>query len=240
MILFTKLLLAHLIGDFLLQPTRWVIHKEARKAASGFLYAHVLLHFIVTMILLWDLNYWKLAAVITLLHYLIDLAKLYSNPYFKNKSIPFFIDQFLHLAVLYSCAYYGNLWEHTAGWLENLDWPLVTAIVFVSFPAGIIMGKLLEGMSRQIELDHKSLPHAGKYIGVLERLLVLLFILIDHWEAIGLLIAAKSVFRFNDLKESNNRKLTEYILIGTLLSFGIAILAGLLYLNGQAFFSNLK
>ena len=44
----------------------------------------------------------------------------------------------------------------------------------------------------------------------------------------GLLIAAKSVFRFNDLKESNNRKWTEYILIGTLLSFGLAILTGLL------------
>ena len=64
-------------------------------------------------------------------------------------------------------------------------------------------------------------------IGILERLLVFLFILLDRWEAIGLLIAAKSVFRFNDLKESNNRKWTEYILIGTLLSFGMAMAAGL-------------
>tara|TARA_R110000737_G_scaffold122423_2_gene154362 strand:- start:658 stop:939 length:282 start_codon:yes stop_codon:yes gene_type:complete len=93
------------------------------------------------------------------------------------------------------------------------------------------MGVILEGMSNQIETDHKSLPNAGKYIGIIERLFVLIFIVIGRWEVIGLLIAAKSVFRFNDLKERNNRKLTEYILIGTLVSFGLAILSGLLYIS---------
>ncbi len=231
MLLFTKLLLAHLIGDFLLQPNRWVIHKETSKAKSKYLYAHVLLHMVLTMVLLWDLSYWKIALIITVSHYVIDLAKLYATPLFKLKSIPFFIDQFLHMVVLYGCAYYGNLWGHTMVLFENLDWALITAIVFVSFPSAIVMGKILEAMSDKIELDHKSLPNAGKYIGILERLFVLLFFIMGRWEAIGLLIGAKSVFRFNDLKESNNRKLTEYILIGTLLSFGLAILTGIIYVN---------
>ncbi len=113
--------------------------------------------------------------------------------------------------------------------MEQIDWHLVTAIVFVSFPSAIIMGNLLEGMSDQIELNHKSLPNAGKFIGIIERLFVLVFIILGRWEAIGLLITAKSVFRFNDLKQSNNRKLTEYILIGTLLSFGLAIITGIIY-----------
>ena len=77
--------------------------------------------------------------------------------------------------------------------------------------------------------SNESLKDAGKYIGILERILVFVFIITDHWEAVGFLITAKSVFRFGDLKESKNRKLTEYILIGTLISFGIAILIGLLY-----------
>ncbi|MEK6155655.1 DUF3307 domain-containing protein [Flavobacteriaceae bacterium 3-367] len=229
MIFFIKLLLAHLIGDFLLQPARWVVHKEANKVTSKYLYLHVLLHFLVTMVLLWDLAYWKLVGIITLSHYLIDLGKLYANPYFKNKNIPFFIDQFLHLLVLYACAYYGNLAEHSLWLISQLDWGLVTAVTFVTFPAAIVMGKLLEGFANQIELDHKSLPNAGKYIGIIERLFVLVFIILGRWEAIGLLIAAKSVFRFNDLKETNNRKLTEYILIGTLVSFGLAILTGIIY-----------
>lgn len=229
MMLFTKLLLAHLIGDFLVQPNRWVAHKEKKKAASKYLYAHVALHFLVTMILLWDLSYWKIALIIMVSHYLVDIAKLYIGPYFKNENIPFFIDQLLHIVVLYCCAYFDNLWEHTTYLFQELDWYLLTAIVFVSFPAAIIMGKLLEPMSVKLEMDHKSLPNAGKYIGVIERLFVLIFIILDHWEAIGLLITAKSVFRFNDLKESNSRKLTEYILIGTLISFGLAIITGVIY-----------
>lgn len=229
MILFIKLFLAHIIGDFLLQPKRWVIQKEAKKAASGFLYLHILIHFLVIILLLWDIEYWKTALIIALSHYVIDLLKIYVTPLFINKSIPFFIDQFLHIAVLYICAYYSNLLEHTITLIQQIDWPLLTAIVFVTYPAAIVMRILLEGMSSQINLDHKSLPNAGKYIGIIERLFVLIFIIMGRWEAIGLLITAKSVFRFNDLKESNSRKLTEYILIGTLLSFGIAILTGIIY-----------
>ena len=229
--LFIKLLLAHLIGDFILQPIRWVIHKEANKITSKYLYLHVLIHGALMMLLLWDVGYWKIVVIIMISHYFLDLAKLYANPLFKNKTIPFFVDQILHLVVLYGCAYYGNLFEHTMQLLSQIDWSLVTAIVFVTYPAAIIMGVLLEGMSKKIELDHKSLPNAGKYIGMIERLFVLVFILLGRWEAIGLLITAKSVFRFNDLKERNNRKLTEYILIGTLLSFGLAIITGIIYVN---------
>lgn len=231
MLIFVKLFLAHLIGDFVLQPQKWVLHKEDKKAASKYLYFHVLLHFALIMLLLWDLDFWKTATIIMVSHYGIDLIKLYVNPLFENKSIPFFIDQVLHILVLYCCVYYGDLWGHTVALMQQLDWGLVTAIVFVSFPAAILMGKLLEQMSSQLEMDHKSLPNAGKYIGIIERLFVLLFIILNHWEAIGLLITAKSVFRFNDLKESNSRKLTEYILIGTLLSFGMAIIAGLVYIS---------
>jgi len=229
MILFTKLFLAHIIGDFLLQPKRWVIQKEKKKIASGFLYLHILIHFLITILLLWDFDYWKIAVVIALSHYVIDLFKIYATPLFKNKSIPFFIDQSLHMAVLYVCVYYDNLLGHTVSLIQQINWPLLTAVVFVTYPAAILMSILLEGMSNQINLDHKSLPNAGKYIGIIERLFVLIFIIMNRWEAIGLLITAKSVFRFNDLKESNNRKLTEYILIGTLISFGIAILTGIIY-----------
>ena len=229
MMIFTKLLLVHLIGDFLLQPTRWVVHKEANKIKSKYLYLHILLHFVLTMILLWDINYWKLALIIAISHYAIDLGKLYATPLFQLKSITFFVDQFLHLAVLFLVAYRGEWLEQITLFFQELDWPLVTAIVFITFPASIIMGKLLEAMGDKIEIDHKSLPNAGKYIGIIERLFVFLFIILGRWEAIGLLIGAKSVFRFNDLKESNNRKLTEYILIGTLLSFGLAIITGIIY-----------
>jgi hypothetical protein len=65
----------------------------------------------------------------------------------------------------------------------------------------------------------------------LERLLAFIFIIVGHWEAVGFLMAAKSVFRFGDLKDSKSIELTEYILIGTLLSFGIAIITAIVFLQ---------
>src|SRR5690606_29948697 len=168
MIMFTKLLLAHLLGDFLLQPAKWVVHKEANKIASKYLYFHILIHFGLTMLFLWDMELWWWAVVIALSHFVIDLSKIYANPYFKNKAVPFFVDQVLHLVVLYCCAFNSDLIGHTVGVFREMNWSLVTAVVFVTYPSAIIMAKLLEGMSHRIVLDHKSLPNAGKYIGIIE------------------------------------------------------------------------
>ncbi|TDQ29477.1 DUF3307 domain-containing protein [Zeaxanthinibacter enoshimensis] len=230
MMLFLKLLLAHLLGDFLLQPQRWTIHQDANKITSKYLYLHIFLHFVLVWLVLWDLSLWYLAAAIAVSHYLIDLLRLYIQGKFQYRRIPFMLGQLLHVAVLGLVAYYMATPRVVFGDLfSGFNWALLTALVFVTQPVAVLMAYLLEGMSDQIETDHKSLPNAGRYIGILERLFVLVFIVIGRWDAIGLLITAKSVFRFNDLKESNSRKLTEYILIGTLLSFGFAILTGLLY-----------
>jgi hypothetical protein len=75
----------------------------------------------------------------------------------------------------------------------------------------------------------ESLNAAGTYIGILERLLVFSFVVTNHWEGIGFLLAAKSIFRFGDLSNAKDRKLTEYVLVGTLMSFAIAIGISLLY-----------
>lgn len=228
--IFIKLFLAHLLGDFVFQPTKWVLHKEANKIASPYLYLHIGIHLVLSFILVWDLSYWPLILGIAGMHYVIDLAKLYALPFFKSSWIPFFLDQALHVLVIYLLVFRDNLAEHTMGIIEQFDWGLITAVVFVTWPAAIIMGKILAPMASRIPTDHKSIPNAGQYIGIIERLFVLAFIITGRWEGIGLLITAKSVFRFNDLKESNSRKLTEYILIGTLLSFGLAMLTGMVYL----------
>ena len=70
---------------------------------------------------------------------------------------------------------------------------------------------------------------AGLYIGILERLFVFYFTVIGFWGGIGFLFTAKSIFRFNDLSRENDRNYTEYIIIGTLLSFASAGFFGLVY-----------
>lgn len=96
----------------------------------------------------------------------------------------------------------------------------------------MVMKELMSNWSKVLnDSNEESLNNAGKYIGMLERLFVFIFVVTGNWEGVGFLLAAKSVFRFGDLKESKDRKLTEYILIGTLLSFGIAIVTGMLVLK---------
>ena len=57
---------------------------------------------------------------------------------------------------------------------------------------------------------------------ILERLLIFLLVLIGQWEAIGLLVAAKSIIRLKD----GDQKMSEYVLIGTLISISVAVLTG--------------
>ena len=74
----------------------------------------------------------------------------------------------------------------------------------------------------------EGLDKAGRYIGILERILVLTFVLLNQVSAIGFLIAAKSILRYGNKDKEGARKQTEYVLIGTLMSFSCAILMGLL------------
>lgn len=226
MILFIKLLLAHLMGDFLFQPRAWVQQKEAKKLKAWQLYAHTATHGLLTLLFLWNWGYWSIALWVMGFHFLIDVIKLYFQK--ENNKTPWFVaDQVLHIASLLLVA---SCWSHFNLEVFNDNiWIYLCAIVFLTTAMPIIMRILLQRWSDNIDLPgDNSLSNAGKYIGILERLLVFVFIIVGHWEAVGFLITAKSVFRFSDLKESKDRKLTEYILIGTLLSFGIAIVTALM------------
>ncbi|MDI4638494.1 MULTISPECIES: hypothetical protein [Halomonadaceae] len=72
-----------------------------------------------------------------------------------------------------------------------------------------------------------TLAAAGARIGMLERFLVLTLVLLDEMTAVGFLLTEKSVLRFGDLRESSDRKLTEYVLLGTLLSVSATVALGL-------------
>jgi hypothetical protein len=61
--------------------------------------------------------------------------------------------------------------------------------------------------------------------------MILMLVLAGRVEGIGFLIAAKSVLRFNELARDDDRRVSEYVIIGTLASFawgvGAAFLARL-------------
>ncbi|WP_461532743.1 DUF3307 domain-containing protein [Sinomicrobium sp.] len=220
--LFLKLLLAHLIGDFILQPDSWVSEKEEKKLASAKLYLHALIHALLVLILCWNTEMWYLPVAIGLTHLIIDAGKLLlQNP--RNKRLLFFTDQVLHLLAIIAIWVFATDTPPSFSLTQD-QWLLLTGALFLSFPTSILIRVTISIYTPETGMTpDDSLQNAGKYIGILERLLVFVFIVTDHWEGVGFLIAAKSIFRFSDLTRAKDRKLTEYILIGTLLSFGAAI-----------------
>lgn len=233
MIILIKLILAHIIGDFLLQPKSWVKEKEIRKARSFKLYIHILIHGLLVLLVLWDIHYWLLALLVMLSHGIIDTIKLYAQKE-SNKTHWFFIDQALHIVSILVMWFLFFKPEINLNALldDEKIWVYAIALLFITIVSAIVMRELMSSWSIALnDNDEESLSNAGKYIGMLERIFVFTFVVTGNWEGIGFLLAAKSVFRFGDLKESKDRKLTEYILIGTLLSFGIAVGVGMLALK---------
>jgi hypothetical protein len=231
-LLLLKLVLAHLIGDFFLQPQKWVKDKEKKKFKSVWLYVHVAMHIALMFLIVWDLSYTTLLLSIGLAHLIIDGLKLILQGK-KTKRLFFFIDQLLHLISILALTIllYQDDFEFTLKLSEN-HLLLVICLSFLTIPTSIIMKTIFSKWNiSKLTKDNESLKDAGKYIGVLERLLVFTFIIVGQWGAVGFLITAKSVFRFGDLTASKERQLTEYILIGTLISFGIATLTSLIYIN---------
>jgi hypothetical protein len=217
-----RLLAAHLLGDFLLQPSSWVISKNAKKVKSGALYLHVLVITLLTYLLLWDWGKWYIPLIIGGTHLLIDTWKCYQ----KNTLTYFIADQGLHLLVI------GIVWEVFYGHVNltglfdnNHFWLLVIGYYIVIWPLGIFIGKATEKWQQEANMNQGGLDKAGIWIGRCERILVLTFIITGQYTALGFLMAAKSILRFTDKDEMTQKK-TEYVLVGTLMSFASAAVVG--------------
>jgi hypothetical protein len=141
--------------------------------------------------------------------------------------------QLLGVSLVFVIGCYSSLQSTVSGLIGQYDFDLQILSTILAFmicltPANIFIQTVLGYLSIKSSaiqakdgLEKEGLAKAGRTIGILERCITLTFILMNQYEAIGLLIAAKSLIRF---KEDPAR--SEYIIIGNLLSFGIAIFVG--------------
>ncbi len=227
LIFLLKLMLAHLLTDFMLQPTAWVTDRANSHFRSFFLYIHGFITAAVSLILIgWQ--FWPFAIIIGVTHILIDGWKSYRPP----SLVYFLVDQFLHVLVIGACfAYLFLKWNDSLAAWDKLSsnlyfWKLLVAVVFLTAPAGFLVGLLTRRWRDAMGEKGESLANAGKWIGIIERIIVLMLMLYDQYEAIGLLVAAKSILRFNEKERPESK--TEYLVIGTLISIGLAMLTGII------------
>ena len=218
-LMFFPLLAGHLIADFWLQPYSWVTHKKENGIKSSKLLLHVVIASMLPVVFTFQLNLWWFIPVIFVTHLIID--------FFKTKlkdTIPaFLIDQLLHISILWILAYSGTKTEIQPN--IAVFWIYTSGFVLITSPVGILTGKFLNVVIPD-KIKITKIDVSG-WIGILERILIFIFIVSGQFSAIGFLIAEKSVFRFNDAREDGNKK-AEYFLLGTLISFTLAIVVGVL------------
>lgn len=70
-------------------------------------------------------------------------------------------------------------------------------------------------------IDNKEVNNTGRFIGTLERIIMLIFLSIGQYSAIGLVLTAKSIARYDRISKEKN--FAEYYLLGTLISTVVAI-----------------
>ncbi|WP_419701735.1 DUF3307 domain-containing protein [Mucilaginibacter sp. NFX135] len=224
-----RLLMAHLLGDFLLQPLSWVKAKERKKEKAPQMYYHVLVVTVLTYVFLWDWDKWYFPMIVLVSHLAIDIWKSHR----PNNFLYFLFDQLLHLTVIFLIwvvVYFDCHWI-TAWAVKYLNsphfWTLILSYYLVIGPLGIAIGKATEKWQKEAAMDTGGLSKAGMWIGRCERVLILTFIISNQYTALGFLMAAKSILRFGD-KDDREQKKTEYILVGTLISFSSAAIVGVI------------
>ncbi len=208
------LIAAHALGDFALQPS-WMV---ARKRQFFYLLLHAGAHAGIVYLILQRWSCWQGPLFVFFLHALIDWLKMR----LPDRTLWFVVDQMAHFASLLALAWGLVHWQI----LPHFDGVAYSLLVLLGGFAlavpgsGFLVGKFASHLTAESQLELDGLPSGGKWIGLFERALIFILIFIEQPAGIGFLVAAKSILRFEEAKQ---QKLAEYVLIGTLLSFSLAI-----------------
>lgn len=238
---FASVLLAHVVADFYAQSDAM-----AKKKAIGIraLAAHCVLYAAVfsvcgVCLLAGPSVVWVILGG-CLSHAVVDVAKrFFVEKYQVDKLIVFGVDQAVHLAIDFAivavCAdglepstiavwLGGALGEDTFARALALSLALLVAGRPIAILVSLILGAV-EGRkyATNDEAESESL-RAGRWIGVLERAIVVVMTLWGEFGAIAFVLTAKSIARFDLLKDQS---FAERYLIGTLASVAAAILVAL-------------
>ncbi len=214
---FAALLFAHVLADYVLQPG-WMV---ARKRDPGILLAHVAVVLALSMAAVGRVDAPEVL-VLGAAHLVIDAVKTWAV---RDTLATHLADQAAHVASIAAVAFWApGLWA-SGVWAGApailLDLMVLVGGFMVATRAGAFAIARLMATQLPLQSDTEGLPKGGFTIGLLERGLIFVLILAGQAGGIGFLIAAKSILRFGAVNE--NRAASEYVIIGTLASFGWAI-----------------
>lgn len=225
-IILLKLLSAHFISDFFLQTDDMAMKKQT---SWKFLVLHSFINAAVAYIIFGLWTMWIVPLVIFLSHFIIDWMKAHLG---NDGTLWFIFDQVLHIGVivcLWLSVFSGDAASVLSSALTSEKiWLTLTVGLIMTMPASMVIERFFRKWIPEVT-TYSGLPGGGKWIGYLERLLIVAFVVTGNISGVGFLMTAKSVFRFSDVQKGDLR-MTEYMLLGTLMSFSIAIAGGFIIL----------
>lgn len=232
--LFVLQFIAHLLADYTFQTGKSAYDKDNFGFKSKSLKWHILTTFAISWALSFQWLFILGSLAIALPHWLLDGFKHRIRKNRKIGNFAFFVDQALHLLlILLVVVLFGRITAINPVVNISLSTKylsIIAAYLICTKPANILIKEVLIAFGVNFASageSAESIPNVGKLIGIMERWLVLTFILCNQFESIGFLIAAKSILRF---KDTDTLK-TEYVLIGTMLSFFVAIAMGIVIMH---------
>lgn len=243
------MLLAHLFGDYILQWDNLSLWKSKR--LSGVL-LHGLIVLTVTLLfaILIEPTWWPWAFVIGLTHTLIDALELpirrrmTERQTGKGALLLFVVDQTAHLTIIALALIWSGYLDapnFTAGFIaataDNRLLTVALGYAFLTMPAWILIRFIICGLMNGTAPDF-SLPLGGKYLSMLERGLILTFILFGQFLLIPLatlprllLESSRAVAQAADGGDAGIRRVVgRYNLLYAaelLVSVGLAVAIGL-------------
>lgn len=234
---FLVLLTAHLLADFPFQTKRLIENKRK----PHILVLHIAIIALVTIVLLGS---WPLLLLLILCgtHLGMDAIKIF---WMKEKHWAFYLDQGVHLifigllAFLFPESFQTGFWPDLLGVYPIIYLNLLCVIsgVILSLSVGnIIIALETKRFRDEMTTSIEGLSQGGAFIGQLERALVMLFVLIGQPVAVGFLVAAKSILRFGEVKNTSDRQMAEYVIIGTFMSIGWGFLIAVMTKTGLTYY----
>ncbi len=252
---FTILLCVHLLGDFYFQTQKMADKKQSQffwtvchcliyGACSGLLFCF----FLPGMKLRYILAFISAHAVIDIVKYAVcrflrnrhQSTGLIESPCGRRNV--FLIDQAVHLITILGISYWLRETDITLLYRDGfgiffdsfnmpeaifLKW--VAVLLLIHKPVNILIANVLSGYKPSDKQDPEGAERkAGRMIGTLERIIMDIFISIGQYSAVGLVLTAKSIARYDRI--SKDQAFAEYYLLGTLLSTICAVIAALMFL----------
>ncbi len=139
-------ILAHLLGDFVFQPTKLVLWKM--KSIWGTI-VHVLIHLVVNVIIflpfLINGYFWLIYIIlgICFIHFWVDIAKINYDLKHDKKVAPFIVDQLLHLlTIIIAYSFIKDVVFELPDTTFYRIFTNINIVVFVSFL--VIVSKVIE------------------------------------------------------------------------------------------------